>query len=124
MGLFSKGLGVAEKGIKLAESLTTDKDALNEIKKEIILSEINSDSKFLKNARPSVIYFGIVVILFELLGIRFYLLNFFLDTENYKQALNSSENILQFFLVTWGSISTAYVVGRSNEKKNAKILKK
>lgn len=124
MGLFSKGLGVAEKGIKLAESLTTDKDALNEIKKEIILAEINSDSKFLKNARPSVIYFGIVVILFELLGIRFYLLNFFLDVENYKQALNSSENILQFFLVTWGSISTAYVVGRSNEKKNAKFLKK
>ena len=37
-----------DKGLDLVDSLTIDKDAQNDIKKEIILAEINSDSKFLK----------------------------------------------------------------------------
>ena len=113
-----------DKGLDLVDSLTIDKDARNEIRKEIILAEINSDSKFLKNARPSIIYFGLVVVFLELLGLRFYLLNLFMLGDEYIKALASSESILQFFLVTWGSVSTAYVVGRSQEKKANKLFKK
>jgi len=113
-----------DKGLDLVDSLTIDKDAQNDIKKEIILAEINSDSKFLKNARPSIIYFGLVVVFLELLGLRFYLLNLFMLGDEYIKALASSESILQFFLVTWGSVSTAYVVGRSQEKKANKLFKK
>lgn len=112
-----------DKGIDLVDSLTIDKDAQNDIKKEIILAEINSDSKFLKNARPSIIYFGLIVVFLELLGLRFFLLNLFMSGDGYIKALSSSESILQF-LVTWGSVSTAYVVGRSQEKKANKLFKK
>ena len=126
MGIFKgdKAIKLAEQGINLVDSLTIDKDAQNDIKKEIILSEINSDSKFLKNARPSIIYFGLLVVLLELLGLRFFLLNLFMSGELYKGAVNSSNSILQFFLVTWGSVATAYVVGRSQEKKANKLFKK
>ena len=126
MGIFKgdKAFKIAEKGLNLVDSLTIDKDAQNDIKKEIILAEVNSDSKFLKNARPTVIYFGLLVVLLELLGLRFFLLNLFMTGELYKNALASSENILQFFLVTWGSVATAYVVGRSQEKKANKLFKK
>ncbi len=113
-----------DKGLDLVDSLTIDKDAQNDIKKEIILADINSDSKFLKNARPSIIYFGLVVVFLELLGLRFYLLNLFMLGDEYIKALASSESILQFFLVTWGSVSTAYVVGRSQEKRANKLFKK
>lgn len=113
-----------DKGLDLVDSLTIDKDAQNDIKKEIILAEINSDSKFLKNARPSIIYFGLLVVFLELLGLRFYLLNLFMLGDEYIKALASSESILQFFLVTWGSVSTAYVVGRSQEKRANKLFKK
>jgi|NorSeaMetagenome_1021524.scaffolds.fasta_scaffold18566_4 hypothetical protein len=126
MGIF-KGkdvMKIASKGIDLVDSLTIDKDAQNDIKKEIILAEINSDSKFLKNARPSVIYFGLIIVLLELLGLRFYLLNLFMTGELYKKSLESSESILQFFLITWGSVATAYAVGRSQEKKANKLFKK
>ena len=44
--------------------------------------------------------------------------------DEYIKALASSESILQFFLVTWGSVSTAYVVGRSQEKRANKLFKK
>jgi len=120
----SKIFGIAEKGIELVDKLTVNKDEKNNIKKEIILAEVNSDSKFLKNARPSIIYFGLLVVLLELLGLRFFLLNLFMTGDLYKNALASSESILQFFLVTWGSVSTAYVVGRSQEKKANKLFKK
>tara|TARA_R110001632_G_scaffold146042_1_gene262927 strand:+ start:341 stop:706 length:366 start_codon:yes stop_codon:yes gene_type:complete len=115
---------IAEKGIELADKLTVNKDEKNRIKKEIILAEVNSDSKFLRNARPSIIYFGLLVVLLELLGLRFFLLNLFMSEELYKNALASSESILQFFLITWGSITTAYVVGRSQEKRANKLFKK
>ena len=119
MGIFKgdKAFKIAEKGLNLVDSLTIDKDAQNDIKKEIILAEVNSDSKFLKNARPTVIYFGLLVVLLELLGLRFFLLNLFMTGELYKNALASSENILQFFLVTWGSVCNCLRSWREARKK-------
>ena len=115
---------VAEKGLDLVDKVLPDSDAKTELKGEIIKAEINSDSIFLKNARPSIIYFGLVVVFLELIGLRFFLLNLFMTGVGYEKALASSESILQFFLVTWGSVSTAYVVGRSQEKKANKFLNK
>jgi len=39
------------------------------------------------------------------------------------KSMESSEKILEFFLVTWGSVATAFVISRGNEKRNRKILK-
>lgn len=115
---------IAEKGLDLVDKVLPNNEAREQLKGEIIKSEIASDSKFLKNARPMVIYFGLFAILLELLGLRFFILHNFLTGELYKEALDSSEKILEFFLVTWGSVATAYVVGRSNEKKSRKFFKK
>ena len=122
--LMSRLFKVAEKGLDLVDKVLPDSDAKTELKGEIIKAEINSDSKFLKNARPSIIYFGLLVVFLELIGLRFFLLNLFMTGAGYEKALASSESILQFFLVTWGSVSTAYVVGRSQEKKANKFLNK
>lgn len=112
------------KGLDLIDNLTIDKDAQNDLKKELMIAEMNSDSKFLKNARPSIIYFGLLVVFLELLGLRFYILSNILEGELYQEAVNSSGSILQFFLVTWGSVGTAYAVGRSKEKLGRKLFKK
>ena len=125
MGLLGRNTveNIASKAIGLAESVTTDKDAQNDIKKEIMLAEIESDNAFLKMARPAVIWTGIFLIVTEIFGVRFYTLaHLFEDVERYKEAVGSSTRLLQYFLVSWTSVTTVYAFGRSKEKvaKSAK----
>jgi len=77
MGLFKKSLKVAEEGVKLVTKVLPDTQATRDLKGEIIKAEVNSDSKFLKNASPSVIYLGLILILLEDLGLRDFLLNLY-----------------------------------------------
>ena len=124
MGLFKKSLKVAEEGVKLVTKVLPDTQATRDLKGEIIKAEVNSDSKFLKNARPSVIYLGLILIFLEYLGLRNFLINlYYTDVEMIAKSMESSEKILEFFLVTWGSVATAFVISRGNEKRNRKILK-
>tara|TARA_R110002050_G_scaffold175921_1_gene308748 strand:- start:175 stop:543 length:369 start_codon:yes stop_codon:yes gene_type:complete len=116
---------VAEKGLDLIGKVLPDNAETQKLKGEIIKSEIQSDSQFLKNARPSIIYVGLLLITFEYFGLRGLLISlYYNDITMIDKALISSENILEFFLVTWASISTAFVIGRSNEKKNRKFISK
>tara|TARA_R110002050_G_scaffold74369_3_gene159588 strand:- start:2316 stop:2696 length:381 start_codon:yes stop_codon:yes gene_type:complete len=122
--IFKKGLDVANSGIKLIDKVLPDTQSTRDLKGEIIKAEIQSDSKFLKNARPMVIYVGLLLVILEYFGVRSFIINMMYETDDMiKYSLDNSEKILEFFLVTWGSVATAFVISRGNEKKNRKMLK-
>ena len=99
----------AELNLKL-EDLAQDKfntlqDNLKlelESKQKIILAELNQGDNFTKRARPTVVYMGLVMILF-----------------NYCIAPLISEQPFELpaeFWIAWGGIVSTWTVGRSFEK--------
>lgn len=88
-----------------------------EVKKNIIMAELNQDDKFTKRARPTVVYIGLIFILFELLGLRHIILNS-LDVN--MEVINNSDEIFKMFLGVWGSVLGVYSIGRSVEKRGTR----
>ena len=69
------GIKQVDKTLNLIDKVIPDGDKKKELKAELIQAEINSDSAYLKNARPTVVYFGLFVIFLELLGVRLFITN-------------------------------------------------
>ena len=109
-----------EKGLDLVDKVLPNTQESKELKAEIIREEMKSDSQYLKNARPTIVYFGLFVVFLELLGVRLYL-----ASKISADAVEMSNEILKYFLMTWGSVVGVYSVGRSfAEKKGKKIWKR
>ncbi|MGK7395022.1 MAG: 3TM-type holin [Candidatus Cyclobacteriaceae bacterium M3_2C_046] len=85
--------------------------------KEILIAELNQGDNYTKRARPTVVYAGLVFILLEILGLRIMIL----DAIGVSQAMvQSSNEIFQFFLVSWAGVVGVYSVGRSIEKRGTR----
>jgi len=119
-----KALELASKGVDLVGKVLPDTQETRNLKGDIIKAEINSDSEFLKRARPTVIYAGVVLIFMEALGIRLALLTLFVKESFLEKAIDSSDAILMFFFVAWGGVVGTYVVTRGKEKMAGKALVK
>jgi len=81
--------------------------------KEIMIAELNQSDKYTKRARPTVVYFGLVFIFLEILGVRIILLNHF----GAADLVSDSTSVLQFFFTAWGGVVGVYAAGRSMEKR-------
>ena len=112
---------VASNIVGVADKLITDKDKKQDIASDVIQNELVSGNGFLRNARPAIIYTGLILIILEFFGIRLLFLSFINSTEI---AVNSSTQIFQFFLTTWSGIVSIYIGSRTFEKyKMRKLFK-
>jgi len=78
-----------------------------------MIAELNQSDKYTKRARPTVVYFGLVFIFLEILGVRIILLNHF----GAADLVSDSTSVLQFFFTAWGGVVGVYAAGRSMEKR-------
>jgi len=116
------GLGKRiDKGLDILDKVVPDLQKKQEIAHQIINRELESDNPWVKMARPSIIYFGLVVILLEILGVRFLILNA-IDASD--TIIKASSAMLEYFLFTWGGITGLYIGGRSYEKAKMKSFRK
>lgn len=96
-----------------------DQGQRDQRKENIILGEINSTDKWLRRGRPAIIFTGLLVILLEILGIRIGLLMWFGAN---IEIIRNSTAMLEFFLITWGSIVGVYMFKRPSEKSTQKLI--
>jgi hypothetical protein len=116
-----KGAGkVVNDALGVADKLVTDKDKKQDIASDIVQSELSSGSAFVRNARPMIIYTGLFVIICEMFGLRLHILS---KIEG-GNIIKSSNAILEYFLFTWGGITTVYIGGRSYEKAKMRFMRK
>ena len=87
-----------------------------EVKRGILISELNQGDTYTKRARPTVIYAGLVFILMEMLGLRHLL---FQVMKLGPDVIKSSNEIFRFFLASWAGVVGVYTIGRSYEKHGA-----
>lgn len=87
-----------------------------EVKRGILISELNQGDTYTKRARPTVIYAGLVFILMEMLGLRHLLLQVM---KLGPDVIKSSNEIFRFFLASWAGVVGVYTIGRSYEKHGA-----
>ena len=127
MSLFGKIIGsdkaveVADKVVGIADKLVVNKDQKAAIASDIVSGEMASGHSFLRNARPMIIYTGLVLIVLEFFGLRLLSLQLMDATE---VMVDSSTSIFHFFLMTWSGIVSIYIGGRTYEKVKSKFLKK
>tara|TARA_R110002012_G_scaffold304325_3_gene507762 strand:- start:745 stop:1113 length:369 start_codon:yes stop_codon:yes gene_type:complete len=120
--MFKKAIGESiGKGLDIVDKLVPDKDKKQEFAAMLIQAELDSDSHYVKNARPTIIYFGIFLGLIEALGLRVYLLDLLTTGED---ALKYSNSAVEYLLFTWGGVVGVYIGGRSYEKRKMKNLTK
>ena len=113
---------VVDKVVGIADKLVPDKDKKQEIASDIVQNEMVSGSTFVRNARPMIIYTGLLLIVLEFFGLRFAFLTLIDATE---LMINSSTQIFQFFLMSWSGVTSVYVGGRTFEKaKMRRLFKK
>ena len=106
---------------EIVDKLVTDKDKKQELAHELINSENKNGSSFTRNARPSIIYFGLFLMFTEIFGLRYLCLSHMnITPEVFKQ----SNAMLEYFIFTWGGLSTVYVGGRTLEKRKLKLFQK
>lgn len=109
-----------QKGLEIIDKIVVDKDKKQEFAALLIQSELDSDSHYVKNARPTIIYFGVFLGFIETFGIRIFLLSL-LTTG--KDALKYSNSAVEYLLFTWGGVVAVYIGGRSYEKRKMKAFK-
>lgn len=81
-------------------------------KESIIVAEMNQGDKYTKRARPTVVYYGLVMITVDLLA-RFACMVFdFVPAKDIPSSFLPTE-----FWIAWGGIVSTWVVGRSAEKR-------
>lgn len=117
-----------EAASKMSVMLEQRESKLLEAKKDIIVAELQQGDLYTKRARPSIVYVGLIVIvfvhvlypvLFNLAMLVFILLNK-LDalTPEMLKHINALGQIdlPAAFWATWGSVCGIYGIGRSAEK--------
>jgi len=107
MGLFGKKQ--VDKSIDIVDKLVLDKDKKAELAHELITNENQTGSSFTRYARPAIIYFGLFLMFTEIFGVRFYFLSL-MDMP--EQVFKQSNAMLEYFIFTWGGLSTVYVGGK------------
>ncbi len=85
--------------------------AKEEATSNIIMAEVKQDDKYTKRARPTVIYVGIILIIWSYIITP--ILNEYLDMDIVNE-------IPDFFWYSWSGIVAVYAGGRSYEKSNKK----
>lgn len=119
--MFKKGVvKVVGDAVNVANKAVTDKDKKQDIASDVVQNEINSSYSFVRNARPMIIYVGLIIILLEMFGVRMWILSHIEGDEIIKH----SNAILEYFLFTWGGITTVYIGGRTFEKSKMRFLKR
>lgn len=81
-------------------------------KSRIIEAELNQSDKYTKRARPTVVYFGLVVILFNYCVVP--------SVQTLSGLLVESFALPTEFWVAWGGIVSTWVIGRSAEKRGTR----
>ena len=109
-----------EKGLDIIEKIVPDSDKKHEIASDIVNNEMASGSKFIRNARPMIIYSGLLMIFLEVFGIRLYIVSQ-IGTE---AVLKASNAMMEYFLFTWGGVVSIYIGGRSFEKAKMRTLRR
>lgn len=79
---------------------------------DIIVAELEQDDKFTKRARPSVIYFGLIIIFINHVVAPFVTL--------FAREEMVSIYLPEQFWWAWGSVLSVYILGRSGEKMGMK----
>ena len=104
----------------VADKVSTTDEERDLIKKDLVLSEMNSDDNYTKRARPSIVYVGLGVVVLELLGVRLLVLSLaFSEKAMFEMALAASNAILLSFMAAWAGVSGLYNFSRSQEKREA-----
>ena len=84
-----------------------------EAKAAVMEAELKQDDKYVKRARPTIIYsYPLMLIMLLIASIAFSA--FGIDFEIPSEV----EGVLQSFSLAWGGVSGTYVIGRSREKIN------
>ena len=80
-------------------------------KERLLVAELQQDDNFTKRARPTVVYFGLLVIAYNYCVI---------PTIQLSKAIPLTPFVLPTeFWVAWGGIVTSWVLGRSAEKRGS-----
>tara|TARA_R110000824_G_scaffold105226_4_gene249068 strand:- start:71 stop:553 length:483 start_codon:yes stop_codon:yes gene_type:complete len=119
MGIIDGAIDIAKKGIGIGSKAVVDQSEKMKYVNDLIKAEANSTNKWIQLARPSIIFLGVVVIAFEILGIRIGILLFF---DASIEVIRNSTAMLEFFIVVWSGIVGTYVYKRPEEKHAAKVL--
>ena len=120
--MFKKGTQkTVEKGLDIVDKLVVDKDKKQDLANMVIHAELNSDSQYVKNARPTIIYFGILLGVVEVFGLRVLFLDYLASDGD---AIKFSNSTVEYLLFTWGTVVSVYIGGRSYEKKKIKNFNK
>lgn len=83
-----------------------------EAKERIITAELNQGDNYTKRARPTVVYFGLVVILYNYCIIP--------TIQMLKGLTLETFNLPTEFWIAWGGIVATWSIGRSSEKRGNK----
>lgn len=118
MNIFGKK--AIDKSLEVVNKLIPDADKKHEIASDIVNNELISGSKFVRNARPMVVYVGLFVILLEVFGIRLFIIN----SIGGEQLLKASNAMLEYFLFTWSGVISIYIGGRTFEKSKMRNMRK
>lgn len=83
-----------------------------EAKERVITAELNQDDNYTKRARPTVVYFGILVIIYN---------HCIIPTIQMLKGLSlEAFNLPTEFWIAWGGIVATWSIGRSSEKRGNK----
>jgi hypothetical protein len=85
-----------------------------EAKERILVAELAQDDKFTKRARPTVVYTGLVLVLFEVVA-RYVTFWFGVELPESEGKLVTTMVPAEFWYA-WGGICGTWVIGRSAEK--------
>ena len=114
-----KGL---EKGLDIVDKLVPDKEKKQEIASDIVNAELTSGSSFVRNARPMIIYTGLLVVLLEVFGLRLFIVDAIAEGD--ETILKASNAMMEYFLFTWGGVIGIYIGGRSYEKAKMRNMRR
>lgn len=114
-----EAVNVVDKVVGVADKLIVDKDKKQDIASDIVQNEMVSGSSFVRNARPMIIYTGLLLVIFEFFGLRLLALQLMSAT---AIMVESSTQIFQFYLISWSSVISLYTGARTFEKYKARRL--
>ncbi len=83
-----------------------------ETAKTIIQAETQHGGGFVKNARPMIIYSGLLLIFLEIFGLRHFIIN-----QINPEFIGYSNSVVKMFLGSWAGVVAVYSAGRSFEKR-------
>lgn len=104
--------------VQLTEILEQREAEVINSQKEVLVAELNQGDNYTKRARPTIVYFGLIVI-----GLNHVLLPwaawFIIEIFDKKVQFPAIELPSEFWY-TWGGVCSVWVWGRSKEKMGSK----